>query len=453
MGKHKPYIRFSEEEIEQARKMDILDVIQRMRGYSFEQVGNEYRCREHNSLVVQADRQKWYWNSQDLKGYGAISWLMRVEGYDFPTAVATLLNRQPEQQTFASIQPFKQSGEKAGNSFEIYRLRDDSYNDKIKGLSLSQLQNAGFEKPEYQRYRRIYNGNFDNLKIKGTLAEKLRGVYSLFNTSPPEDYKGAAITTSDIITIDKNSYYVDIDGFKPIKDFKSFGLPIQWKGKYENVYQYLTETRCIAPSIVTYCFKQHIIYQDVRRNCVFVGYDDEGKARFASQRSTYQGARYRPDVPFSDKSYSFNISPASESDRVFVFESPIDLLSHATLSLMLSFKHCQETGKQYDPDFWLKHNRMSLSGTAYEAALGSYLSRHPKIRKIACCLDNDEAGQTTAQKIKEYFEPKGYLVTVHHSATGKDYNDTLVSLVNDSKQQTSQSIDLSVIFNSKTIRR
>lgn len=451
MGSKRPFIRYTDEEIARARGMDIIDVISRLRGYTFKLVGRDYKCVEHDSLVIQDDRIRWCWNSQHLKGKGAVSWLMRVEGYDFTTAVGILINKLPGQQHLASVKPYKDT---TNAYFQIYRLRDDSYNDKIKGLSFSQLQNEGFQKPEYLRYKVIYNGDFDKLGITGTIGEKLKAIYHQFNSSPPEDYTGFAICTSDIITIDKNSYYVDVDGFKPFKEFKSFGLPIKWQGKYSNVYMYLTETRCIAPCIIKYCFSHDYLYQDVYRNCVFVGYDDSNTPRFASQRSTYQGAKYRPDVSFSDKSYSFNISSAPENDRLFVFESPIDLLSHATLNLIQAYKRCQERGEEYDPQCWLKHNRLSLSGSSHEAALGGYLARHPEIKKIACCLDNDETGQRTAQKIKEFYEPQGYIVTIHHPSRGKDYNDTLVSLVTNSKiQQTDQVIDLSAVFSTNNYRR
>lgn len=438
----KAFMRYTEADKQQARDMDVIDVISRFRGYTFRQVGQEYRCVEHNSLIVQNDRHRWYWNSQNTGGYGAIDWLCKIENYQFAKAVGTLLNKLPDEQlSFVSAQPYKPTSE----VYEIYRLRQDSYNDDLRALTFEQLK-AAEKKPEYLRYKQIYNGQLGDTQNKD-IAEQLRYIYRLLKDSPPDDYNGQEpLKLSDVIYLKNQSlsYYIDINGFKPFQNFKAFSLPPRASGKYSNVFKYLTETRGISEDIILYCFKQHILYQDNHRNCVFVGYDENGEAKFASQRSTYQGSNYRPDVAFSDKSYSFNIPATATCDRVYVFESPIDLLSHATLNCINSYNHSRQCGTEYDPQCWLRYNRLSLSGASHEIALGSYLSRHPEIKNISCCLDNDETGRRTSQKIYDCYTAKGYTVTIHCSGEGKDYNDALVALIQRYRQQT-KAVDNTII--------
>jgi len=73
-------------------------------------------------------------------------------------------------------------------------------------------------------------------------------------------------------------------------------------------------------------------------------------------------------------------------------------------------------------------HRLSLGGTS-SVALFSFLERNQQIKKVALCLDNDEAGQTAACKIKtelansEIF--RDIEISVNLPPNGKDYNEAL----------------------------
>ncbi len=71
--------------------------------------------------------------------------------------------------------------------------------------------------------------------------------------------------------------------------------------------------------------------------------------------------------------------PANDaaSGALAAFEAPIDAQSHATLH-----------------PGWGGH-RLSLGGLS-NAALLSFLERHPQIGRVSLCLDADEAGRTAA---------------------------------------------------------
>ena len=75
------------------------------------------------------------------------------------------------------------------------------------------------------------------------------------------------------------------------------------------------------------------LYEDaVHHNCVFVGRDHTGQARYAGLRGTYDrdGKGFRGDVSGSDKNIGFAIPCDPVFDQVRVFEVPIDLMSYCT---------------------------------------------------------------------------------------------------------------------------
>ena len=145
--------------------------------------------------------------------------------------------------------------------------------------------------------------------------------------------------------------------------------------------------RGIDMDIVGVCLALGILSESRKyRNCVFIGRDKTGVARFACLRGTHDN--FKQDAPGSDKRFGFCL-PARDADcpRLAVAESPIDALSLATLV------------KRYGGD-WRDSNYLSLGGTAPRALL-QYLRDHPQIKEISLCLDNDRAGLDGAERIEQ----------------------------------------------------
>ena len=179
------------------------------------------------------------------------------------------------------------------------------------------------------------------------------------------------------------------------------------------LWEYLCHRRGIDGSIVTTLLGEGRIYEDKRGNVVFLGFDEQGAARFASLRGTYGDQQFRMDCAGSDKHYGFHMGNAP-SERLYIFESPIDAMSHATLEQAI-------TG---DREAWRRENRLSLAGTS-DTALPRYLEAHPHIRELVLCLDNDAAGREAAVAIARKYVVKGYHTRVE-LPHGKDYNDDLL---------------------------
>ena len=82
--------------------------------------------------------------------------------------------------------------------------------------------------------------------------------------------------------------------------------------------------------------------------------------------------------------------------------------------------------------------RLSLGGTS-PVALVSFLERHPEIRKVNLYMDNDLAGIVNARKIRRLLSTDDRFqhirVGIHPPREGKDYNDKLLCVLRQSRDQ------------------
>ena len=191
---------------------------------------------------------------------------------------------------------------------------------------------------------------------------------------------------------------------------KPFILPSRNKDN-KRVIAYL-EGRGIDKRLILDCIAQGSLYESAHwHNCVFLGRDENGKARCASLRGTM--GDFKCDVSGSEKQYGFTLPPTNvNSDTVAVFESAVDALSHQTLN----------------PDFsgW----RLSLDCVAL-AALTSFLERHSEVKTVVICTDNDKAGDIAAAQISQL---QGITAARSPPLAGyKDWNDSLIAVKNKSK--------------------
>lgn len=221
--------------------------------------------------------------------------------------------------------------------------------------------------------------------------------------------------------------YPDVGAYTPLarpakKEKNAMILPDKAQN-YKRVYWYLCTVRGIAPEIVSKLMSKKKIYQQADRgNCVFVGYDEKKIPKYCSKRGTSPDRPYKGDADNSDKSYPFSME--GTSNRLFVTESPIDLMSHATLCQMRSILYGQD-------------HRISL-GCLSDRALEWYLGQHPEIRQIIFALDNDvngkgpdgspcNHGQEAARKFCSKYERRGYDTAVQTPAA-KDFNEDLMAI-------------------------
>lgn len=188
---------------------------------------------------------------------------------------------------------------------------------------------------------------------------------------------------------------------------KPFVLPPK-NDNMRRVFAYLLNRRGIDREVLYAFVHKGMIYESADyHNAVFVGFDSNGNAKHAHKRGTGSESSYKGNVSGSQPEYSFHWS--GQSDTLYLFEAPID---------MLSFISMQKEG-------WRQHS-YAASCSVSDRVLFQTLKDNPNIRQVVLCLDSDEPGQTAAKRIADKLFVQGIaseiLVPVH-----KDWNEDLLT--------------------------
>lgn len=208
---------------------------------------------------------------------------------------------------------------------------------------------------------------------------------------------------------------------EPNDTTKTLILPEKAGRMYKRLYAYLCKTRGIDGEIISKLIQEKKIYEDKRGNVVFIGYDEKNIPKFACLRGTYTHNQFRMDCAGSNKQYGFRMT-YNETDKLYIFEAPIDAMSHATLTNLV-------TG---NTNAWRNDNRLSLGGVT-SLALDKYIELHHQTKELIFCLDNDTAGREAAVFMVRKYTDKGFCTRMELPES-KDYNTDLLEYRN--KQRT-----------------
>lgn len=238
----------------------------------------------------------------------------------------------------------------------------------------------------------------------GTAIDFLRTFYNM-------SFQDAVITLLDGKYGDDDSAQLIEHKSEPKKK-ETFYLPEKYKNN-NRVYGYLCNFRCIDFKVASFFVNKKYIYESRdKHNCVFVGYDEKHKPRYAALKGTNSNRPFTGEVSNSNKEYAFNY--LGGSDTLYVFEAAIDMLSFLSLfRLGVS---------------WKKDNYVAL-GALSRLALDRILNANDSIKHITLCLDNDSMskenrGQIAAQKFTAIYKEKGYIVETLVPIL-KDWNEDL----------------------------
>lgn len=199
---------------------------------------------------------------------------------------------------------------------------------------------------------------------------------------------------------------------KPIKESKEFELPLP-DNNMKNVFAYLINTRKIDKDIVREMVHEKRLYQDIRKNCVFVSYNDKGKADFASFRGTNTEKRFLGDVENSN--YDMCWHKENGSNSLVVTESVIDALSYMTL--------IKENGGDYRA-----FNYQALSSSQKASATLNMVEVNKDIDTVIIALDNDNSGLTATYDLQNNLREKGFSGNIReHIPKENDWNSQLIT--------------------------
>lgn len=194
-----------------------------------------------------------------------------------------------------------------------------------------------------------------------------------------------------------------------IAEEKKFELP-QSGPNMRNVYAYLTQSRYIEPDIVQYFVDRKMLYQDIRKNCVFVSYRDNVPV-FASVKGTNTFSPFQGDVSASDYGQCWFLQ--NGASKLYVTEAPIDTMSRMSMFL--------KTGIDLQ-----SYDYLAMSGAAkYESVI-----KHTKengYTEIVVGTDNDEGGRKSLAAIKKGIEEENIAVKILPDMPKftKDWNEEL----------------------------
>ncbi len=194
---------------------------------------------------------------------------------------------------------------------------------------------------------------------------------------------------------------------------KEFALPTAGR-EMRRMYAYLLGRRFLDRNVVNAFVRAGLLYESCERfkdreyhNAVFVGKDENGVPRHAHKRSLNSlGKTFRINVEGSDPRCSFHYT--GTSNRLYVFEAPIDLMSFLS---------------RY-PRGWQEHSFVALCGTAEHAMLWM-LEQNPGLRTVCLCLDHDEAGIEASGRLAELLHEHGYDNVGMLQSEHKDWNEDL----------------------------
>ena len=191
----------------------------------------------------------------------------------------------------------------------------------------------------------------------------------------------------------------------PEEEPQPFSPPIAYENMHR-VFAYLCKARGIDNGIVAAFARRKLIYEDVLyHNVVFAGIDEAGMIRHAHKRSTNQKGRpFKQNVAGSDPRYSFHVT--GSDGLLFVFESPIDLLSYITIH----------------QDNWEQHSYVACCGTS-TIPLSWMLEQRPYMQ-VFLCYDNDKAGLSACQRAEKLLDERG-ISNRRLLPKNKDWNDDL----------------------------
>ena len=191
------------------------------------------------------------------------------------------------------------------------------------------------------------------------------------------------------------------------KEPKPFALPPA-NSNMHRIYAYLMKQRWIDRDVIRAFTHEKLLYEEATyHNCVFVGYDENGIVRHAHKRGATTGSQFKCNADGSNPQYSFHWSGTSE--RLFVFEAPIDMLSYITMY----------------PQDWQRDSYVALCSVAPIAAK-QMIEQRPELRQIILCLDNDDAGNSACLRIAKELKERYPSVSVYRlSPEHKDFNEDL----------------------------
>jgi len=189
--------------------------------------------------------------------------------------------------------------------------------------------------------------------------------------------------------------------------------------RYSRLFAYLNKTRKISYKTISEFVDRKLISQDKKGNINFKFIDENGEISYSKKGSTNKSFNYiDPDADIRGFRYKPDNLKLEEVKTIYVFESPIDLMSFADIT------NINNKNAVY----------MSMNGLKHNSIIKN-LEDFPNIGSIHLCVDNDIAGKNFIQIMRELCKSKEHKILEnksiidHRPEKSKDWNDFLKYIV------------------------
>lgn len=196
------------------------------------------------------------------------------------------------------------------------------------------------------------------------------------------------------------------------KEKKEFEPPVL-NENVKRAYAYLNVRRGIPKDVLVPFFKKELIGETQEyHNVAFMGYDTNGNLKHVNLRGTQSNSAFKGNASGSSPEYSFRWT--GKSEKLYLFEAPIDMLSFIAMK----------------GEGWEEHNYAACCGVG-DKVLFQTLKDNPNISKVFLCLDNDPAGRFAEYRIAEKLREENIRFGIM-LPNDKDWNEDLLT----AKEQT-----------------
>lgn len=217
-----------------------------------------------------------------------------------------------------------------------------------------------------------------------------------------------------------DSDFKSVDPAKMQTKKEPFSYYFKHDESFQEVTNYLVNERKLDPTIIDTLHKRGFIRQDIFKQCIFA-WSKNGKIVGATVQGTiedwdkYERGRFKGIAKNVESNFGFNVS-IGNPNKIYVFESPIDLLSYWSLnknlkdSMLVSMDGVKEGSVQRLTEY-------CIFNKGFIPTKGIYIS-----------TDNDREGQRFYQK----YEGKTFEIT---KPVPSELRETISTIIENQKDQ------------------
>ncbi|TRW22904.1 DUF3991 domain-containing protein [Criibacterium bergeronii] len=295
------------EEVEKIKNMSIIDFCNK-NGIEINVSGNYAKLKEHNSLVIDINKNNFVWNSQGKNG-DIINFVQAYYNTDFKEAINIITNKDIKEITRNENDintKIKKAPEETSKSFDKDLAKNTNYS-RVYAY-LTKTRNIDYDiVNEFVKQDLIIEDVKHNLTFKMKdkdnnligITKRETGYKKFVYINPDSDIKGFSFKTSDT----PNKLYF-------------FEAPIDLMSFYEMNKNRLNDSVLISMQGLKHnCIKENIAHWNIKDICLCVDNDEAGNNFINRIKEAYSDINMKFEIPKS-KDWNEDIKNFKEKDLI-----------------------------------------------------------------------------------------------------------------------------------------